>query len=120
MPKGAEFAEGSSYSVKYPLNDILPILLTLYSVNHKSPVRSDIIDITPAFSVGRETEMLSPAALIRPIRLPRCSVNHMAPSLPLVIPYGPESCVLIIYSWIMTVIHTTSQKKSFKDAASFF
>ena len=51
---------------------------------------------------GISYSSISPSGVIRPIRLPFCSVNHTFPSVPAVTPYGPESALSeISYSLIV-------------------
>src|SRR5438309_107842 len=79
-----------------PLVVIRPILLAVYSVNHRVPSGPAAISIGWLLAVEMGNSSLAlmvPAVVIRPILLAPNSVNQILPSGPAVIPFGLLSAV---------------------------
>ena len=63
-----------------PLVDTLPILAALFSVNQRFLSGPVVIPYGLLAAVGTVNSVSVPVGVIRPMRLPRISVNHMLPS----------------------------------------
>src|SRR5258706_2536030 len=91
IPTGYADALGIGYSVRLYAVVRRPILLLLYSVNQSA--RSEPVTMPSGQTgTGGNVSMMysynAPKASIRPMRPPLNSVNHTAPSGPIVIPLG--------------------------------
>ena len=90
MSVGCRFENTNGYSVTCPAVVIRadPVPRRAHLGEPQRTVRPAVIPSGPDDARGKTNSVISPAVVIRPIRLPVCSVNHSAPSGPAVIPPG--------------------------------
>src|SRR5437764_3869202 len=75
-------------SVTVPVGVTRPILLPLFSTNHKLPSGPAVMAYGPLEPVGMANSVIVPEGVIRAILFAPTSVNHTFPSGPVVTPRG--------------------------------
>src|ERR1035441_2195555 len=90
MRRGVLDGVGIVNSVIVPDGVIRPILLPVYSVNHRLPSKPAVIAarVATLLAVGTGNSMMAPVVVMRPILLAAISTNHRLPSGPAQIPVG--------------------------------